>query len=137
MEESVLSEICIARVCRFKASHFYWINGLGEEKNREKFGDYINEHDHDWQVTVYLKGAMDPEMGMLIDLAEVDRVLKEKVLDVFHRRNLNRAHPFFKEHLPTTENFALLLSKELSFESAYCVKIRVSESPFLYAEWFR
>jgi len=132
-----LSEIRFCRKCQFKASHFYWIPGLGEEENIRKFGEYINEHDHDWEVTLWLAGEINPQTGMVGDLIEVDLVIQEKIINVFHRSNINRAHPYFKEHLPTTEQMAVFFSRELKFQSVECVKIRVAESPNLFSEWIK
>jgi len=133
-----LSKIYFCRKCEFMASHFYWIKGLSEEENFEKFGEAIHEHDHHWEITVWLENEMDPDTGMVANLEEIDRVFKEKILDVFDRTNINRAHPFFRDHQPTTEQLALFLSDYLKFESGVCAKIRVSEDrDKIFAEWHR
>jgi 6-pyruvoyltetrahydropterin/6-carboxytetrahydropterin synthase len=136
MEGLVLSKVCFCRKCSFTASHFYWIRGLSEQENTDLFGEAIQEHDHLWGITVWLQGDLDPRTGMVADLMEVDRELKEKVVDLFQRSCFNRAHPFFKDHQPTTEQIAVFLSEHLSFTSAQCVRIRVSEDgESLFSEW--
>lgn len=133
-----MSKIFFCRKLNLIASHFYWIKGLSEEENHHLFGEAIHEHDHNWQITVWLEGPLDPKTGMVANLEEIDKVLNEKIVNVFDRTNFNRAHPFFKDHQPTTEQIAHFLSEYLVFESGTCQKIRVSEDgDMVFAEWHR
>ncbi len=55
-----------------------------------------------------VKGAIDPLAGTVMDLAELDRLLDEAVVQRFHNRHINSADEAFTlfDATPTTENLA-------------------------------
>jgi 6-pyruvoyltetrahydropterin/6-carboxytetrahydropterin synthase len=63
-------------------------------------------------VEVLVSGAVDPETGMVVNMAGLDEVVRARVVERFDHANLN-LDPLFADRVPTTENlsrvvFALL-----------------------------
>jgi 6-pyruvoyltetrahydropterin/6-carboxytetrahydropterin synthase len=63
-------------------------------------------------MEVMVGGAVDPETGMVVDMAALDEVVRARVIERFDHANLN-LDPLFANRVPTTENlsrvvFALL-----------------------------
>ena len=54
-------------------------------------------------VEVLVGGAVDPETGMVMNMAALDEVVRKRVLDRFDHANLN-LDPLFVNQAPTTEN---------------------------------
>ena len=54
-------------------------------------------------MEVLVGGAVDPETGMVINMAALDEVVRTRVLDRFDHANLN-LDPLFANRVPTTEN---------------------------------
>ena len=87
------------------ASHRLHAEGLSEEANRAAYGKCNNPHGHghNYVVEVLVGGPVDPETGMVVNLATLDEVVQTTVLERFDHANLN-ADEAFVNQVPTTEN---------------------------------
>jgi len=87
------------------ASHRLHSDELSDEKNRAAYGKCNNAfgHGHNYTVEVLVGGPVDPETGMVINLAELDEIVQRKVIERFDHMNLNM-DPLFENRVPTTEN---------------------------------
>src|SRR5438445_9566917 len=92
----------------FSAAHRYHNPAWPEERNRAIFDRHNNPHGHNYLLEVTISGAIDPVTGMVINLYDLKQVL-EQVLVEFDHKNLNEDTPYFKDRIPTTENFAVVL----------------------------
>lgn len=130
-----MSKVCFCRSVAFTASHFYRIKALSHEENLARFGESALAHPHDWRLTVWLEGPLDAN-GMIVDLLEVDALLKEVAVTPFHDRCINEADPFFQEHQPTNEVLAGYFAHKIqSGLSVKLAKLRIAEAEDLFAEW--
>ena len=96
------------------ASHRLHTDALTAEENRATYGKCNNPHGHghNYVLEVMIAGAVDPETGMVVNMAALDEVVRGLVVDRFDHANLN-LDPLFVNRVPTTENlsravFALL-----------------------------
>jgi len=99
----------------FSASHRLHVDSLSDEENRELFGKCNNPfgHGHNYVLEVSVTGDAEPGFGMLIDRAELDRLVRESVLDDIDHRDMNADVPEFQELNPTTENLAIVIGRRL------------------------
>ena len=81
---------------------------LSDEENRRVYGkcNNPNGHGHNYWVEVTVRGPKDSRTGMVIDLKELDRVVRERVLDEVDHAFLNLDVPWLEGVVPTTENLA-------------------------------
>lgn len=107
--------ILLTRRYRFAASHRLHSGQLSEERNRQVYGKCNNPHGHghDYILEVTLRGPIDPRSGRAADLPALDRLVQERVLAAFDRKNLNADPPDFSGSVPTTENLALAIRARL------------------------
>jgi 6-pyruvoyltetrahydropterin/6-carboxytetrahydropterin synthase len=96
------------------ASHRLHSDALSADENRATYGKCNNSHGHghNYLVEVLVGGAVDPETGMVVNMAALDEVVRARVVERFDHANLN-LDPLFVNRVPTTENlcrevFALL-----------------------------
>lgn len=96
------------------ASHRLHADALSAEENRATYGKCNNPHGHghNYVVEVVVAGEVNPETGMVINLAALDDVVRAEVVERFDHANVN-LDPLFANRVPTTENltkviFALL-----------------------------
>jgi 6-pyruvoyltetrahydropterin/6-carboxytetrahydropterin synthase len=89
------------------ASHRLHSDALSAEANRAVYGKCNNPygHGHNYTVEVLVAGPVDPETGMVINMADLDRAMQIEVLDRFDHANLN-LDPIFAHLVPTTENLS-------------------------------
>lgn len=104
-------------VCRkisFSSGHRYFNPRWSEEKNRSVYGNAYSEHGHghNYVLEAYLDGPIDPDTGMVINLKEVDTILKEVVEPLDHHF-LNTDVDHFQHNVPTTENVAAYCFEEV------------------------
>ena len=133
-------EICITKKFEFSASHRYWRNEWSKQKNEEIFGLCTSPygHGHNYELHVTIKGKIDPETGMIINLTSLKKHVTV-VLKKFDHKFLNMDTPFFETRIPTTENVALVLfeqiKNELEGKGAFILyKIRLYEKSDLYVD---
>jgi 6-pyruvoyltetrahydropterin/6-carboxytetrahydropterin synthase len=120
----------------FAAGHRYWVDGWPAERNERVFGRLTVPHGHNYTLDVTVRGPIDAETGMVIDLTELKRVVTETVVERFDHADLN-ADAVFRSRVPTTENIAIavweLLAPKLGTERLW--QVRVWEDPTLYADY--
>jgi 6-pyruvoyltetrahydropterin/6-carboxytetrahydropterin synthase len=87
------------------ASHRLHSDVLSAEENRTTYGKCNNPygHGHNYIVEVMVSGAVDPETGMVVNMAVLDEVVRTKVIGRFDHTNLN-LDSYFVNRVPTTEN---------------------------------
>jgi 6-pyruvoyltetrahydropterin/6-carboxytetrahydropterin synthase len=92
----------------FSASHRLHNPSLPEPENNTLYGKCNNPggHGHNYHLEVTVAGPVDQRTGMVLDLAELDELVKKRILDCFDESNLND-HPEFAVLVPTTENLCL------------------------------
>jgi 6-pyruvoyltetrahydropterin/6-carboxytetrahydropterin synthase len=120
----------------FAAGHRYHVARWSADDNARAFGRLGVPHGHNYTLDVTVQGAIDPCTGMVIDLAELKRIVQEVVVERFDHADLN-ADPLFRDRVPTTENIALavwdLLAPKLGGERL--ASVRVWEDATLSVEY--
>jgi 6-pyruvoyltetrahydropterin/6-carboxytetrahydropterin synthase len=133
----------LTRIVEFEASHRYWNPEFSEGENHRIFGKCVSPygHGHNYVLRVTLSGQVDPKTGMVINIKELDRILKE-VSSEFDHKFINLDHPAFSTRIPTTENLAAYIrdrieEKLLSQNGLYRLfRVTLYEEPTLYADVF-
>jgi 6-pyruvoyltetrahydropterin/6-carboxytetrahydropterin synthase len=107
--------IRLTRLYRFCASHRLHAAAFSDAENRALYGKCNNPHGHghDYVLEVSVRGPVDPESGRVADLAALDALVREQVLEAFDHRDLNAEVPAFATCVPTTENLALEIQARL------------------------
>jgi 6-pyruvoyltetrahydropterin/6-carboxytetrahydropterin synthase len=120
------------------ASHRLHSDALTAEQNRATYGKCNNPHGHghNYIVEVLVGGQVDPETGMVLNLAALDSVVQERVMDRFDHTNLN-LDPLFVNQVPTTENLCKAVFELLDgkVEPARLVQVRVEETENNFFEY--
>ena len=133
-----MGTVYTTRKFTFSAAHRYWRDEWSAEENARVFGNLTVPHGHNYVLDVTLRGPVDPRTGMLMDLAELKRLVGEAVVARFDHADLNRDALFSGGVIPTTENLVRaawdLLRPKLGAERLY--RLRLWEDPTFYVEYF-
>ena len=120
----------------FSAGHRYRVDTWSPAENERVFGKLTVPHGHNYTLDVTIRGLIDLETGMVVDLGELKRVVGETVVDRFDHADLT-ADPLFRGKVPTTENLAIavweLLAPKLGADRLW--QVRVWEDPTLYVDY--
>ena len=117
------------------ASHRLHSEALSAEENRAAYGKCNNPHGHghNYGLEVLVGGPVDPQTGMVVDLAALDEAVRARVIDRFDHMNLN-LEPYFKNRIPTTENLCRavydLLKGALPAGQLESVRVEETENNF-------
>ncbi len=131
--------INLTKQYKFCAAHRYWNESWTEEKNNEVFGDDVRIHGHNYILSITLKGEINEESGFIVDLQKLNKIVNEKVINVFDHSQIEKDIEWFKGKQPSTENMVVYIWKQLvniipSDAQLYCVKLR--ETPTIFSEYY-
>jgi 6-pyruvoyltetrahydropterin/6-carboxytetrahydropterin synthase len=121
------------------ASHRLHTDALTADENRATYGKCNNPHGHghNYVVEVVVDGAVDPETGMVVNMAALDEVVRGRVIDRFDHANLN-LDTLFVNRVPTTENLSravfALLKDALPEGELERVRVEETENNFFECE---
>lgn len=133
----------LTRQTAFEASHYNRIPELSDAENFALFGAAANpnSHGHNYVLEVMVKGSVDVDDGMVINLVTLDALLKTEVLAKYDHKHLNRQHPVFAKnpHLqPTCENMTIEIWQRLvsSLSGGMLHRVRLYESSSNFADYY-
>ena len=133
----------LTRRVSFAAAHRYYRDDWPEERNAAVFGACANPHGHGhgYILEATVAGEVDPETGFSVDLALLDRVLREEVVTPLDHRHINHDVPEFGAGglVPTTENLAAWAWERIAARlpgPARLHRVRVREDDSLFVDYF-
>ena len=120
----------MTRRATFAAAHVLRRDDWSDERNREVFGGCAGDHGHNYVLEVTVAGPIDPATGMILNLKDLDRLLREALVEDVDHRHLNRDVDFLAGVMPTAENLALAFWRRLEprLGDAKLRKVRLVES---------
>lgn len=136
-----MSRASLTRAVEFSAGHRYHRPEWSEEENRRRFGELAREpgHGHNYRVEIRVGGEVDPRTGMVVDLGELDGILRRQVREPFHHAFLNDLPDFSGEaSIPTTETIARVIWGRVAPrlpEGCRLERVRVREERDLWADY--
>ncbi|MEA2166692.1 MAG: 6-pyruvoyltetrahydropterin/6-carboxytetrahydropterin synthase [Thermoanaerobaculia bacterium] len=92
----------------FSAAHRLHNPNYDDAWNRRIYGKCDNPkgHGHNYVIQVSVKGKIDPETGMVIDLKRLKDIVGAQIIDRVDHTNLNEDVEFLCGVIPTAENLA-------------------------------
>jgi len=105
----------VTRRVHFCAGHRLHNPDWDDERNRATYGlcNNPNGHGHNYDLEVTVEGKVDPETGYVMDLKKLKELLGETVLGDLDHANLNVDVPWLAGMVPTTENLAVAIWRQL------------------------
>ena len=124
---------------KFCAAHRYWNSDWPDEKNHQIFGEDVRIHGHNYTLDITIFGPIDNESGFIINLFDLNEIVKSHVLDVMDHSQIQLDIPWFKLKQPSTENMVLFIWEQIVTKihlpaKLYSIKLR--ETPTIFTEYF-
>lgn len=119
----------------FSASHTLWRPDWDEARNREAFGRPAH-YGHNYALFVTVRGPLDPETGMVIDLKRLKDIMEAEIAGRFDHKNLNEDTTLFRERPPTPENLAhvIFLLLDAAIPDQLLCRVRLCPTDDLFVE---
>ncbi|MGB3947734.1 MAG: 6-carboxytetrahydropterin synthase [Bacteroidia bacterium] len=134
--------IYITRREHFNAAHKLFNPNWSDEQNLDMFGKCANPnwHGHNYNLYVTVKGKINPDTGYSANLKDISALIRKHVTDKLDHKNLNLDVDFMKNIMPSTENVAIAIWKELQphIDAMGCQlhAIKLYETENNYVEYF-
>jgi 6-pyruvoyltetrahydropterin/6-carboxytetrahydropterin synthase len=120
------------------ASHRLHSDALTAEENQAAYGKCNNPHGHghNYVIEVLVSGAVDADTGMVLNMATLDEVVGNRVIDRFDHTNLN-LDSLFVNRVPTTENLCRAVFELLdgAIDTVKLAQVRVEETENNFFEY--
>lgn len=129
----------ITRRERFNAAHRLFREDWSDEKNLEVFGKCSNPnwHGHNYIMYITVKGEVSKETGFVVNLKDLSKIIKTRIINKIDHKNLNLEVDFMKNRIVSTENIAIAIWEELEEDirnkgvELHCIKIIETENNFV------
>lgn len=129
----------ITRRETFNAAHRLFRDDYSDEDNLRTFGKCSNPnwHGHNYILWVTVKGELNPETGMVINLKDLSLLIRERIIEKMDHRNLNTEVDFMQNRMASSEMIAVAIWEELDKPvrklgaQLHCVKIVETENNFV------
>ncbi|MBM4171476.1 MAG: 6-carboxytetrahydropterin synthase [Ignavibacteria bacterium] len=121
----------------FSASHRLYKKELTDQENEKIFGKCSNPsgHGHNYVLEVIVCGEINPKTGYVIDLKLLKKIIREIVISKIDHKNLNVDVDFLHGIIPTTENIAVAIWKQLEKRipdgKLYSIKLFETENNYI------
>ena len=129
--------VSITQQYEFSAAHRLHCGALSDEENQALFGKCNNAsgHGHNYVLEVCLESEPDSS-GNVFSLAEMDHIVRRRVIDRFDHKHLNEDTEEFNQRNPTVENIATVIFGLLEdqFAPARLAGVRLYETPKTWAD---
>jgi 6-pyruvoyltetrahydropterin/6-carboxytetrahydropterin synthase len=123
----------------FAGGHRYWLNDRTEAENRRLFGEWASpyNHGHNYILEVVTEGPLDSRTGMVVNIKDIDAVIRREVVEAYDLKSLNDEVPDFAARVPCLENMLAAIRNRLSGRLAgvELVALTLYETPDLWATW--
>ena len=120
----------------FSAAHRLFNPEFSDEENERIYGKCSNPnwHGHNYTLEVIVAGDIDKKTGYVIDLKKLKEIIIENVISKVDHKNLNTETDFMHGIIPTAENIASAIWKQLVNKipkgKLYSVKIYETENNY-------
>lgn len=130
----------VTKKISFCASHRLHNPNLSDSVNREIYDvcNNPNGHGHTYTLEVTVKGEVNKETGMVINVRDLKTIIEEEIFNQVDHKNLNLDVPWLNGIIPTTENITAAFWHKIESKIPYgnLYSIKLSESPNSIFEYF-
>lgn len=131
-------KVSVFRRAHFNAAHRLHNPNWDDARNKAVFGlcNNPNFHGHNYELEVKVRGEIDPETGMVLDLAWLADLIKQHIENRFDHKNLNLDTVEFRELIPSAENICLVIWQILRthIPQTFDLLVRLYETPRNFVE---
>ena len=110
-----MAKVYITRKMQFNAAHRLHNAKKSDEWNTTTFGkcNSPNWHGHNYTLEITVAGEPNPDTGYVVDLGDLKKVVEDRVISKLDHSNLNLDVDFLEGVLPSSENLAIQIWKQI------------------------
>ena len=133
-----MSNPILTKKYHFCASHKYGNDYWTREKNLEVFGKDHNNHGHNYILEVSVTGPVNPDTGWLVDLKDLNHIVKSNVVKILDHSQIEEDIEWFKGKQPSSEMLVIWIWEQIEkdFKEAKLHKIRLVETHTIQTDYY-
>lgn len=126
----------------FNAGHRLFRPDWTDEENTRIFGKCSNPewHGHNYELFVTIKGNINPETGLVLNLKTLSSIINEHVTSLIDHKNINTQVDFMKGRQASTENLAEavweVLDPHIKLLGSELHRVKIVETENNYVEYY-
>lgn len=132
-------EVHLTRTLEIAASHSYVLDRLSPDERIAAFGKSAatHSHGHNYEVRVTLAGPIDPRGDWVVNIKDLDRVMREVIDDQLDHRHMNIEVAKLRDRWPTLEVLAPFIWEEMAprLPVGRLHEVQIFETPDFYLEY--
>lgn len=122
----------ITRTDTFSACHRLHSSNFSDDENLRIFSkcNNANGHGHNYKVAVTVRGPINCDTGMIINLSDLKLYMQHAIMDILDHKNLDKDVPYFSNVVSTVENIAVFIWERMQeyLSPGYLYKVKVHET---------
>ncbi len=132
--------LAMTRRVMFSAAHANWMPEKTAAENEALFGPSAGPEPsgNNFYLDVTVEGKIDPLTGIIVNIKDIDQIVKEQVVQNLDRKFLNRSVAYFCARPVTPETLLGYVRQQLQDTlppAAKLTALRMEETPLRFAEW--
>ncbi|MCW3054101.1 MAG: putative 6-pyruvoyl tetrahydropterin synthase [Chthonomonadales bacterium] len=132
--------LAMTRRVLFSAAHADWLPEKSDAENEVLFGPNATPepYGNNYYLDVTVTGEIDPMTGIIVNIKDIDQVVREQVVEKLDRKFVNRSVAYFCERPVTPETLLGYVRAQLQDAlppAAKLTALRLEETPLHFAEW--
>ncbi|PRP87835.1 6-pyruvoyl tetrahydrobiopterin synthase-like [Planoprotostelium fungivorum] len=114
----------------FSAAHRLHNPQWSAEQNASVFGkcNNANFHGHNYVLEVTVRGEIEEESGMVMNLEDLKKIMQETVMNKLDHKNLDLDVEELKGTVTTTENLAVFIFRSIKQRTSLLYKVKLWET---------
>lgn len=132
--------LAMTRRVLFSAAHADWLPEKSASENETLFGPHASPepYGNNYYLDVTVEGEIDPVTGIIVNIKDIDQIVRDHVIENLDRKFLNRSVAYFCDRPVTSENLLGYVREQLQDvlpPAARLTALRLEETPLHFAEW--
>lgn len=132
--------LAMTRRVLFSAAHADWLSERSAAENTAIFGPDASPEPsgHNYTLDVTVEGEIDPQTGIIVNIKEIDQIVRQQVVQHLDRKFLNRSAAYFCDRPVTPETLLSYIREQLQDAVPSAVRLsalRLEDTPLNFAEW--
>ncbi|OTF76644.1 hypothetical protein BLA29_008158 [Euroglyphus maynei] len=110
--------VYLTRIEKFSTAHRLLNEKFDDEKNIKTFGKCMNIHGHNYTLEVTIKGPINEQTGMVMNIIDLKQIIMENVLNLLDHKYIDNDVEYFrtdenKSIISTSENICLFIWQQI------------------------
>ncbi len=132
--------LAMTRRVLFSAAHADWLPEKSAAENEALFGPKATPepYGNNYYLDVTVTGDIDPMTGIIVNIKEIDQVMRERIIENLDKKFMNRSVAYFCDRPVTPATLLDYVREQLRDALPSAVRLsalRIEETPLHFAEW--